>query len=204
MMRASWVVKRQLARIASWFRCPCQALVSCFNVCWSGIRRSRHWRASTPSSISAMFSQLPCLGGVDFQLFGNASRLCRLYRDERRWRSDCPSPRLSGLCPGSPHPPVVAPPGPSQPWFAGVTSTRRHPSKGANSMNRLLTPLRSYSIVGHGSGRGARGCGSPSPVACWSRPGTPAPRCPRTDGAPARPPWHRRIGIGRTSTPSAA
>ena len=26
-----------------------------------------------------------------------------------------------------------------------VTSTRRHPSNGANSMNRLLTPLRSYS-----------------------------------------------------------
>src|SRR5829696_4805246 len=28
----------------------------------SGMRRSRHWRASTESSISAMFSQEPCFG----------------------------------------------------------------------------------------------------------------------------------------------
>ena len=52
-------------------------------------------------------------------------------------------------------------------------------------------------------------CGSPAPVACWSRPGTPAPRCPGTCGAtpPAHPPWHRRTphwpGAGCASFPSA-
>src|SRR5712691_11317297 len=33
-----------------------------FRVCLSGIRRSRHWAERTPSSDSAMSSQLPCLG----------------------------------------------------------------------------------------------------------------------------------------------
>jgi hypothetical protein len=31
-------------------------------VAWSARRRSRHCSASTLSSISAMFNQLPCLG----------------------------------------------------------------------------------------------------------------------------------------------
>ena len=35
--------------------------------------------------------------------------------------SDCPSPGLSGPCPGSPRPPVAAPPGPSPPWCAGLS-----------------------------------------------------------------------------------
>ena len=84
--------------------------------------------------------------------------------------SDCPSPRLSGLCPGSPHPPVVAPPGPS------VQGREQH--------KQVAHPVALvFVIVGHGTpDAAARGCGSPSPVACWSRPGTPAPRCPRTDG----------------------
>ena len=31
-------------------------------VCWSGMRRSRHWDERTPSSDSAISSQLPCFG----------------------------------------------------------------------------------------------------------------------------------------------
>ncbi len=54
-----------------------------FLVCWSGIRRSRHWRASTPSSISAMFSQLPCLGCSGFPAF----RQCVSPRQARRPRT---------------------------------------------------------------------------------------------------------------------
>ena len=46
-----WSVPTARSDRASWTR-----------VSWLGIRRSRDCRASTPSSISAMFSQLPCLG----------------------------------------------------------------------------------------------------------------------------------------------
>ena len=62
LMRASPVVKRQSTLIASRFLRSCHAPVSCSRTSWLGIRRSRHWRASTPSSISAIFSQLPCFG----------------------------------------------------------------------------------------------------------------------------------------------
>ena len=62
-MRASAVVKRQCTRIDVLValllpRCHLNA-AGRFG---SGMRRSRHWRTITPISISAMFSQLPCLG----------------------------------------------------------------------------------------------------------------------------------------------
>ena len=62
-MRASAVVKRQSMVVAG-RRCapPTQAATSRSSVARSASRRSRHCRASTLSSISAMFSQLPCLG----------------------------------------------------------------------------------------------------------------------------------------------
>ena len=78
-MRASAVVKRQSTRIVSRLRCCCHAPVSRRRTPWSGMRRFRHWRASTPSSISAMFSQLPCLGRVvNLQPLRDAPRLRRL------------------------------------------------------------------------------------------------------------------------------
>ena len=62
LMRASSVVKRQSTRTVSWLRRFCQASTSHCRTSRSGIRRARHCRAITPISISAMFSQLPCLG----------------------------------------------------------------------------------------------------------------------------------------------
>ena len=62
LMRASSVVKRQFTRTASRLRLFCHASTSPRRVSLSGMRRSRHCRASTPISISAIFSQLPCLG----------------------------------------------------------------------------------------------------------------------------------------------
>ena len=61
-MRASTVVKRQSTRIPARLRCVCHAPASCLKTLWSGMRRSRHCRFITPISISAIFSQLPCLG----------------------------------------------------------------------------------------------------------------------------------------------
>ena len=43
-------------------RAASQAATSAVSVAWSGMRRSRHCRPSALSSISATFSQLPCLG----------------------------------------------------------------------------------------------------------------------------------------------
>ncbi len=62
LMRASSVVKRQFTRTASRLRLLCHVSTSPRRVSLSGMRRSRHCRASTPISISAIFSQLPCLG----------------------------------------------------------------------------------------------------------------------------------------------
>ena len=62
LMRASSVVKRQFTRTASRLRLFCHASTSPRRVSLSGMRRSRHCRASTPISFSAIFSQLPCLG----------------------------------------------------------------------------------------------------------------------------------------------
>ena len=62
LMRASSVVKRQFTHTASRLRLFCHASTSPRRVSLSGMRRSKHCRASTPISISAIFSQLPCLG----------------------------------------------------------------------------------------------------------------------------------------------
>ena len=61
-MRASSVVNCQstLARTRS--RDACQAATSVRRTLIESIRRPRHWRITTLSSISATFSQLPCLG----------------------------------------------------------------------------------------------------------------------------------------------
>ena len=62
LMWASSVVKRQFTHTASRLRLFCHASTSPRRVSLSGMRRSKHCRASTPISISAIFSQLPCLG----------------------------------------------------------------------------------------------------------------------------------------------
>ena len=112
------------------------------------------------------------------------------YRDERR-RVQIVLTKTSGLCPGSIH---------QLPHHAGQSTLVRWSAPppaatppSANSMNRLLTPLRSYSIVGRGSPRTRRQGGAGA--ACWSRPGTPD-RLELDGTPPARPPWHRRTGIG--------
>ncbi len=61
-MRASAVVKRQSVRRTAALRVATQAATSLVSVAWSSSRRSRHCRWRVPSSISAMFSQLPCFG----------------------------------------------------------------------------------------------------------------------------------------------
>ena len=217
-MRASAVVKRQSTFMVSWLRWACHVLVSLCSASWSGIRRARHCRANTPSSISAMFSQLPCLGSV--VNFPAAQRCAgpRQVQTPHTMRlgggcSSCPSPGRYGPCPGSPHPPVSVLPAPSQPWCARwVTSTRRQPSKGANTMNRLLTPVALVFVIvtpGRPRSRWTGLTGFLHPAACWSRPGTPGSPCPRTgdDRPPARLPWRRQTrrcpGAECTSTLSA-
>src|SRR3977135_2078339 len=62
LIRASGVVKCQLALACRALRSSSQAAISSIKVCLSGMRRSRHWDDRTPSSDSARSSQLPCLG----------------------------------------------------------------------------------------------------------------------------------------------
>ena len=117
----------------------------------------------------------------------------RRPRTGTRWRwvfRSVSSPRLSGLCPGSPHPPVVAPPGPSQPWFAGPSPPpAATPAKGANSMNRLFTPSALVFVIRRpwqspdAAARGMRVSAMEGCLLAVSRSRhTHAPRCPRTDG----------------------
>src|ERR1700719_4025653 len=60
--RASAVVNCQSALACLLFRSASQAATSSVSIALSGMRRSRHCVDSTLSSISAMLSQLPCLG----------------------------------------------------------------------------------------------------------------------------------------------
>jgi glutamate/tyrosine decarboxylase-like PLP-dependent enzyme len=62
LMRASGVVKCQLALVWVALRSRSQAAISSTRDCLSGMRRSRHWEDKTPSSDSARSSQLPCFG----------------------------------------------------------------------------------------------------------------------------------------------
>src|SRR5512132_1472402 len=73
-MRASVVVKRQSTPRPAALRAVCQAVTSRSSAARLASRRSRHGSASTLSSISAMFSQLPCLG-VAWSSSLSASRL---------------------------------------------------------------------------------------------------------------------------------
>ena len=49
-------------RLIDHYRKNSQAAISSMRVCLSGMRRSRHWEARTPSSDSARLSQEPCFG----------------------------------------------------------------------------------------------------------------------------------------------
>ncbi len=62
MMRASAVVKRQSMRMLCRLRRASQAAASSVSIPLSGMRWAKHCRPNTDNSISAMFSQLPCLG----------------------------------------------------------------------------------------------------------------------------------------------
>jgi YD repeat-containing protein len=62
LTRASAVLNCQLALAWCLLRWSCHALTSWARICLSAMRRSRHCDASTPSSDSAVLSQLPCLG----------------------------------------------------------------------------------------------------------------------------------------------
>ncbi len=62
LIRASAVVNCQSALAWLALRSSSQAAISLMRVCLSGMRLSRHWDERTPSSDSAISSQLPCLG----------------------------------------------------------------------------------------------------------------------------------------------
>jgi hypothetical protein len=62
LTRASALVNCQSVLTCLVFRLASHAATSSIKVALSGIRRSRHWPDKTPSSDSAMSSQLPCLG----------------------------------------------------------------------------------------------------------------------------------------------
>ena len=164
-MRASSVVKRQSTRIASRFRCFCHAPVSCARTPWLGIRRSRHCRASTPSSISAIFDSRASACSVS-----PAVRRCAAPPPARRPRTGTPGDGCSSW-----HYPLLVRVASFR--TTSMTSTRRHPSKGANSMNRLLTPFRWYSCVGHGC-PGPRREGLAGLLHRLLGPSTPRPHCP--------------------------
>src|SRR5919201_532641 len=95
-MRASAVVKRQRTWTARSFRSCCQAATSRHNSEFDAIRRSKHCRASTLNSISATFSQLPCLGVWWISSRSAIRRACSggntSYNDASLWVF-----RLSGL-----------------------------------------------------------------------------------------------------------
>jgi hypothetical protein len=62
LTRASALVNCQSVLTCLVFRLASHAATSSIKVALSGIRGSRHWPDKTPSSDSAMSSQLPCLG----------------------------------------------------------------------------------------------------------------------------------------------
>jgi hypothetical protein len=62
LIRALAVVNCQPALAWLAFRSSSQAAISSMRVCLFGMRRSRHWDERTPSSDSAISSQLPCFG----------------------------------------------------------------------------------------------------------------------------------------------
>jgi dihydroxy-acid dehydratase len=62
LMRASVVVNCQSAFVLVLLRWLRHAATCLVRASLSGMRRSRHWRGSTLSSLSAMSNQLPCLG----------------------------------------------------------------------------------------------------------------------------------------------
>lgn len=62
LFRASSAVKCQVTLHASSLRMFSQAETSCLTVSRSINLRARHWRVMALSSISAIFSQLPCFG----------------------------------------------------------------------------------------------------------------------------------------------
>ena len=61
-MRASAVVNRHCTRLTPALRSAAHASTSAVRTSSSGMRPLVHWRLSTLSSLSAMLSQLPCLG----------------------------------------------------------------------------------------------------------------------------------------------
>ena len=61
-MRASAVVNCQSIFDSFVFRSRSQAAISWAMSSFLSIRRSRHWPDKTLNSVSAMFSQLPCVG----------------------------------------------------------------------------------------------------------------------------------------------
>ena len=62
MRLASWAVNRQLTVVPAVFRSDTQALMALSKMFSSGLRPRRQARASTLNSISAIFSQMTCLG----------------------------------------------------------------------------------------------------------------------------------------------
>src|ERR671937_457188 len=95
-MRASAVVNRHFTSTPRSFRSSSQATTSRRNSSISPMRRSRHCRVSTLNSISATFSQLPCLGVWWISSRSAIRRACSggntSYNDASLWVF-----RLSGL-----------------------------------------------------------------------------------------------------------
>ena len=141
-MRASSVVKRQSTRAMSWLQLVRQASTSRRSVSWSGIRRSdTAWRC-TPISISSHIqlnshawgcSESPDVPRCAALPPAQTPRINRRMMGVQHHQHDPFFVRvvlvhqLLHLAAQSTRPPVG-------------TAARRHPSNGANSMKRLLTP----------------------------------------------------------------
>ena len=123
MVRASWVLKRQLMAAWAVLRSVTRAWTSRPRASSSGSRCLSQERDSTLNSISAIFNQLPCLGViVELQPFGNPPGLRSRERLVQRLHAvsvqvvhdDSGPPRP----PDRPRPPAIASVGQSPPSCA--------------------------------------------------------------------------------------
>src|SRR5919202_1103903 len=170
-MRASAVVKRQLTVTLLLLRSSSHAATSALNVSWSAMRRSRHCRLRMLSSISAIFSQLPCLGvwwnsNLSQMRFASSGSNVA-YNDAGlgvfRLSSTTVIRSASGKCTSTNSRMQCAQ---SRAVLWSVTCTGRQFSNGAKNMNRLLTPLRSYSVSYRAGSPGLTGSGVRTSLTC--------------------------------------
>jgi hypothetical protein len=163
-MLASGVVKRQLTWHSAALRCFSHAATSRRRRLGSGIRRFKHWRARTLSSVSAIANQRPGLGVSCISTRASSRRASAggnaSYQDAGGWvfRWSMTSTIFSacGYCASTTSRISWAT---SAAVRRSVTFTRRCPANGSKTLNRWAVPWRSYSSSTRSGCPGAAGMG---------------------------------------------